>query len=245
METLTQTLERLAMTFTAKDIMVPKEELVCAPDEDSARRLLERYPDFDRIPIVENGRIKAYFDRRSGLLRPIVLEDLVSDATSILDLLSIFTSREFSFILTNDTISGYVHFSDLNKSVVKIPLFVIIETVERILVEKVCQNINENNLGLILSKGRVKSVKKKMRDMKDNRADLGWAPPLYFSELIHFACEFKIVKISCEEAETIIEVRNLVSHADNPLIERHSAVGRLSEANYICTSILDSMNRQK
>jgi hypothetical protein len=28
METLTQTLERLAMTFTVKDIMVPKEKLV-------------------------------------------------------------------------------------------------------------------------------------------------------------------------------------------------------------------------
>ncbi|MBW1982951.1 MAG: hypothetical protein JRJ12_17265, partial [Deltaproteobacteria bacterium] len=86
METLTQMLERLAMTFTVKDIMVPRGELICASDKSSALKRLDEHPEFDVIPVIRKGKISAYLQRQSRQQQRILLDDVISDATSILDL---------------------------------------------------------------------------------------------------------------------------------------------------------------
>ena len=57
MSELENTLERLALAFTAYNIMVPKEELKCAHDEASAKKLLEENSNFDVFPIARNGNL--------------------------------------------------------------------------------------------------------------------------------------------------------------------------------------------
>lgn len=119
---LEDTLQRIARTFTVKDIIIPRELLVYAYDVQSARKKLKENPDYDVIPIMQLGAIFAYFERDSDDLRTIVPNDLVSDNTSVLDLVDILSKRKFCFVLAANSITGYVHFSDLNNRLVKLPI---------------------------------------------------------------------------------------------------------------------------
>jgi len=246
METLTQTLERLAMTFTVKDIMVPRKRLVCASTNAGAKSKLKEHPDFDSIPIMrKNGAICAYFHRHFNQRRSILLEDIISDATSILDLVDILKEREFCFILTDRRIAGYIHFSDLNNPTVKIPFFVILENLERRLVEEIRPDVNAANLNLVLNEQRIKAAKLKMQKMERKRADYGWTSLLYFNEIVNFAVKLKTIRLKGKKIDLISNVRNLIAHADGPLVEEHAHVRRLSEAKDLCLSLLKSMSKNE
>ena len=86
---LEQTLQRLATSFTVKDIMIPTEDLTCVPREKDAPAVSDEYPDFNVIPIKRGEEITGYYERDSGETKPITLHDLISDCTSILDLVTI------------------------------------------------------------------------------------------------------------------------------------------------------------
>jgi hypothetical protein len=126
-----ETLTRLAREFVVRDIMIPASDLVCAAGTPAAVELLERYPDFDMIPLVAQDSLTAYLERAGSGPRPLRMSDLVSDATSILDIVAILTARPRLFGLVRNRIGGYVHFSDLNRPIVKLPFFVLLEAVER------------------------------------------------------------------------------------------------------------------
>jgi hypothetical protein len=85
MSTLTDTLTRLAREFAVRDIMIPECDLVCSSDASEAAKLLDKYPDFDMIPIRTRGVLTAFLERGGSKPRAIRVNDLVSDATSILD----------------------------------------------------------------------------------------------------------------------------------------------------------------
>jgi hypothetical protein len=244
MPKLENTLERLALTFTARDIMVPKEKLLCAPDGTSALRVLDENPDFDVIPIKQKGMISAYIRRNCESITRIQLPEIISDATSILDLVDSLRDREFVFVLSNRCIAGYVHFSDLNNHVVKLPFFAILEALESHLVNKVGPLINGSNLKEVLDKQRVEILTKRMRDMSESRANLGWVNLLSFNEIVLFASRFEKVFLEQKQVEMISKVRNLVCHADSMLVEAHNDVRRLVETKKICFSILSCTKRE-
>jgi len=85
MSTLTDTLTRLAREFAVRDIVIPEFDLVCSSNASEAAKLLDKYPDFDMIPIRTRGGLTAFLERGGSTPRAIRVDDLVSDATSILD----------------------------------------------------------------------------------------------------------------------------------------------------------------
>jgi len=95
MPTIEETLKRLATTFTVKDIMVPDADLKIAADDLAAIRVSHDNPDFSVIPIRQNGKLTGYFERDSRNTKKIALNDLISDGTSLLDLVEILEDRQF------------------------------------------------------------------------------------------------------------------------------------------------------
>jgi len=79
MPTLEETLKRLATTFTARDIMIPNADLVCATDEVEAVGVSHKNPDFNVIPIRQDGNLTGYFERNSRSTKKITPNDLISD----------------------------------------------------------------------------------------------------------------------------------------------------------------------
>jgi hypothetical protein len=73
-------------------------------------------------------------------------EDLLSDGTGLLDLLDLLASRDFFFALSANRICGFIHFSDLNNVLVKLPLFVLLAAVERRLWRRVREGLAQKEL---------------------------------------------------------------------------------------------------
>lgn len=94
MPTTEETLKRLAVTFTARDIMVPAAGLTCAADEGEAKKVSKQNPDFSVIPLRRDTKLTGYFLRDLRATKEITLNDLISDGTSLLDLVEIFEHRE-------------------------------------------------------------------------------------------------------------------------------------------------------
>lgn len=108
MSTLTDTLTRLAREFAVRDIMIPEFDLVCSSDASEAAKLLDKYPDFDMIPIRTCRVLTAFLERGGSTPRAIRVDDLVSDATSIFDAVDILITRPRAFVLVRDRVQGYV-----------------------------------------------------------------------------------------------------------------------------------------
>lgn len=129
---VSQTLDMLAQTFTVRHIMIPRNELTCACSMEKAASIFsDPHCRYDVIPIESEGVITGFVrrgvERRERIAPPI----LVSDGTGLLDLLDVLChDRPFCFVLSKDSVCGFVHFSDFNHPLVKLPLFVLIERVE-------------------------------------------------------------------------------------------------------------------
>src|SRR2546422_10943205 len=108
--------------------MIPERRLVRGHDEFEAAQLLAKYPDFDVIPIPKSGDITSFLDRGTDGPKVVTTEDMVSGDTGVLDLIDVIAKRRHVFVLSRQSIAGYVHFSDLNNHLVKIPLFVLLES---------------------------------------------------------------------------------------------------------------------
>jgi hypothetical protein len=238
MPQLGQTLQRLGLSFTARDIMVPKERLVCAAVETDAPRISELYPDYNIIPIQDNGVLKAFYERDTKASRSITVQDLVSGEASVVDLVEILSGREFCFALVGNEIGGYVHFSDLNNPLVKLTFYVIFEAFERHLltaISPVTEQTIEDTLGL----KRLNRIKERVQNAQADRANLSLENFLYLPEILRIAVAKGKLSRDEERDKSIRMFRNRVSHAGWSLVERHGDVKTLIEAKRICMAVLD------
>jgi hypothetical protein len=183
------TLTRLAREFVVRDIMILVGDLVCASGTPEAVELLDRYPDFDMIPLVAQDSLTAYLERGGSGPRPLRMSDLVSDATSILAIVDILTDRPRVFVLVRNRIGGYVHFSDLNRPIVKLPFLVLLEAVERRFFAMLSGEITPQLIETVLSRNRRANLETRMRHQQASGSNLNWAALLGFKELLLCARE--------------------------------------------------------
>ena len=85
MTNLFDTLQRLITSFVASDIMVPKDQIISAENEDKALQLFDQNPQYDVIPLHREGRLVAFLERGSVRTKSIQIQDVVSAGTPILD----------------------------------------------------------------------------------------------------------------------------------------------------------------
>jgi hypothetical protein len=237
MSKINKTLESLAQTFTARDIMVAVDDLITANSDNSARNKLSRNRNLDMIPIMHGGSVSSFLERgsyRSSQIRP---DNVISESTNILDLVDLLQSRRFYFIGTISNIKGLIHFSDLNNHLVKLPYFVIFEAFEEHLAEEIRSLVDASNLPVILGQDRFLAIDKKMQLLRQNRADLDWVSLLSFEGIVRCAAYFRKIALTTDQIKAISVVRNRVAHAGEPFIRRHGDIKRLSEAKKICLSV--------
>jgi len=222
---ITTTLERLSSTFTTRDVMVNEAQLVWAYSLDQARQLLLEYPAYDVIPIKQNDEFRSYLLRSSGLPFPIQVEQLISDSTPILELPGLFLTMDFYFVLSGKRIAGYIHFSDLNSQLVKIPYFVLLEAVESRIVAKIDRLITEFDLEIVLPE-RANYLKKKVKNLTAEHADQGYVNFMSFTEMVKVARHYNVLNLEEKDLKWVTDIRNRVDHADHPLIQtKRDAIG--------------------
>ena len=233
-----RTIAQLSETFTVRDIMVELPQLIRANDHQEARQLLSNHPEFDIIPLPSSGPVTGYFHRAGSMEERIRLSDLISDGTSIIDLPDLLSKRDFFFVLSLNVVCGFVHFSDLNKELVKLPFFVLFEAVERHLWPAVTARLTESDLGKVLDKQRVELLKQRMNRAKEKKVDLGWAGMLSFNEILRFSMYYGVIQLSHIELEVLASVRNRIAHSDRLLVDEHKDTQRLVQSRELCRKLL-------
>lgn len=163
------TLAQLARTFTVRDIMVAVDGMTRANTPEEAGRLLAEHPDYDHIPLPAHGEVGGYVRRGDLRFQPVRPVDLISDGTSLLDVPDLMVRRDFVFVLSSNRIRGFLHFSDLNNELVKLPFFVLFETIERMLTPQLEDRLTDDALEQVLTDRQ--RLKQKPRSI--------WSPPKF------------------------------------------------------------------
>ncbi len=241
MVSLDNTLERIALSFTVKDIMVPMDKLTKAPDEKIAQELLDKSLEYDVIPIYKGDEIFKYLERGHNKANFIKVADTMSDATSILEVVDILLQRHFGFILSGNRVVGYLHFSDLNNALVKIPFYVMFEALEYALVQRIAELVDEDCLRSAMDPDRYTACVGKMERLRRKDADQAWTSLLHFSEIISVARNFKFIDLDDTEKDILASIRNRVDHATDPLIDDYSSIKKLAVAKRISLNLLDKL----
>jgi hypothetical protein len=149
------------------------------------------------------------------------------------------SKRDFFFVLSSNTIAGFVHFSDLNKSLMKLPFFVLFETVERYLWPLVSSRLDESDLLKVVSEQRAETLKQRKVKAQKKDVDVGWSGLLSFDEILGFAIYYGIIQISHPDREVLANMRNRVAHTDKLLVEAHKDATKLVKTHELCQKIIN------
>ena len=240
MTNLFDTLQRLITSFVASDIMIPKDQILSAENEDIARELLRQNAQYDVIPLHSKGHMVAFLERGNSKSKRIQIEHAVSAGTPILDIVDSFCDRQHLFVLGKCEIIGLIHFSDLNDPVVKLPFFLLLEGLERKITDSIRKSVDEDALPRIITDPkRLNDIRVKMSELQNKKAERDLVSLLYFREILESARYFDKLQLETSQIEDLSCIRNRVAHAAaEELIESTQDVRRLSRVHLICMDLL-------
>ena len=236
MPTLEATLNRLAVTFTARDIMTGNLDLVCGANEKDAASKLEANPDFDVIPIQRDGRLTGYFLRESRTMKRITASDLISDGTSLLDIVDILEVRPFAFVLSRERIQGYVHYSDLNHQLVRLTFYVILEAIERMALNAIRGRDDRESLQRDIDPLRFKQIDDAYK--RAAKAARSLVSYLNLSDLLRLAGKAGAIHIEDGVIKEMKTVRDGAAHVTENLVSTYDDVSRLGRVKQECLRVL-------
>ena len=236
-----RTLAQFSTAFTVRDLMTAQAALVGADSAQAARSQHERY-GYDVIAHPSAGPTTGYY-YRGGALTHITPSDLVSCDTSLLDLLPLLAEREFFFALHGTQISGYVHFSDLNRPLMRLPFYMLLEATERHLLSNLRRTLTEDQAKGALTPSRVSKLQEYLDTAARQRADTNFWDVLGLPDVLEIARKRGLARISEKDqlarsqAADVVRLRNSIAHTGHPLVEGHQAVGRLIRLRSLCSQL--------
>jgi hypothetical protein len=233
------TLAQLGAAFAVRDIMTRYEDLQLVEDEPEAARFFEEQENYDYTASPKSGPLTTYYKRDEPKGQPLRQEDLLSDGTGLLDLLDLLAVRDFFFVLSANRICGFVHFSDLNDELVKLPLFVLLAAVERRLWHRVREGLTEVELKRASEPERFERVLERLEEAKEHRADRDLEGLLYFGEILKLAKYRGLLpQVSSDDRGRLNDTRNRVAHHDRLLVEKHKDVRKLAKIRDLCRELM-------
>jgi hypothetical protein len=227
-------LDRMDAICSVRDIMTPVKQLRRADTLGDAKPLFE---EFDVVPCPRSGEITGFFQRGFDEMQPIEPEHLISESAPLVSLPALLETRRFFFILAGTKIIGYVHYSDLNKPITKIPFYALYQAIERGLWDDANHRITEAMLERIFSPQEVKEFLKKRADHLQENSDLDWTGVFHFHQIIKISRLLGLTHITDADIARLKEIRNRVAHSDRNLVEEFEDVEKLAKAK----SLFDEM----
>jgi len=164
---------------------------------------------------------------------------LVSDGTSLFEMPELLKQNSFYFVLSANTIIGYVHYSDLNKSIMKIPFFALFQLTESALWEKFKDRITEDNMRIVFGEDQAKRFTAARKEATKSNVDVGWTGVFTFPSILRLARHFGLVHFTDDEIGLLRDVRNNVSHSDKNLVAQHSDVEMLVRAYSMFQQVIE------
>lgn len=215
--------------------MTPVNQLKRADTIDQAEQLFNEY---DVVPYPRSGEINGFFQRSDSEIRPVEPELLLSAGTSVFEVLKLLNQSKFYFVIMGNRVVGYVHYSDFNRSITKIPLFAILQTFEKGLWGRIQDRITEKDLQSVFTEDENKRFIKKYRSNKKGNVDIGWTGVFTFPYVLRLARFYGQIDLPDDEIRLLKETRNKVAHSDRVILSSYNDVRKVTRAYEICQSLI-------
>jgi hypothetical protein len=185
---------------------------------------------------LHDGNIIGYFERRSGKTTAITPGHLLSDGTSLLDLVEILEHRQFSFVLSRHKIEGYIHFSDLNHNLVKLTFYVILQALEGMAMKSLEGMTDQESLQSQLDPERFRQIKNAYK--RAGNAAQSLANYLNLPDMLRLADLAGKIHVESNLVKAMKEVRDGAAHVSENLVSNYAGVTKLAEVKRECLRIL-------
>jgi hypothetical protein len=162
--------------------------------------------------------------------------DLIGDGTGILDLVDILESREFVFVLGPKQIDGYIHFSDLNRPLVKFTFYVLLQGVECVALDLMKARLTDDFLKGTLGTVRFAQIRQSYKRAGD--AGQSIINYLNIADALKLACGDGKLEIEDSAIQAIKRVRDGAAHVSENLVSDHRDVMKLAEVKSQCLRVL-------
>ena len=180
----------LASGITARAILEPLRSCpAIAPSAEMRRTLHARSFDIAGVRQESDGPVIGYVMTESlkdGVVKDhmiaIALEQLISEATPLVRLLSILKDRSYVFVLSEREVVGIVTRADLNKPPVRVYLFGLISLLEMHLGYWVKVSYREDSWKKFLKPNRLVAAQKVQTDGKARKQDMVLVECLQFCD---------------------------------------------------------------
>ena len=228
----------LERDFTVEKIMIDVNDLVVGTSLEECEALSEQYPTYDIIPLSQKGTIMGFWDTVAKKIIPITPKHLITNKTSIFQLLDLFENERYFFVLGNTRITGFVHCSDINNDLVKIPFYILLQSLESLILGQL--NLTVEAVGKIGNKQRVDDLIREHEMKLSNDIQLNKIQGLYLSEILELGMKQQIIKLKPQLKQYLEDFRNRVSHADKTLLSEEKDIHKLKRIKDYCISALQN-----
>ncbi|WP_066304095.1 hypothetical protein [Bacillus sp. FJAT-29814] len=158
------------------------ENLTTCNVDDQARDVKNTMSqkDYDIFGVRDKDRVIGFVKRDDlnsdqkieNFVRKFSADDLISDSTSLIDLLDIFQDKEFIFILERNSVSKIVTVADLQKQPIRMLAFSLISLLEMYLLSLIKGYYSNESWIPLLSESRLDMAKKLMEARMENNEAL-------------------------------------------------------------------------
>lgn len=227
-------INQLSRAFSVQDIMTHVKDLKRASSYSGATRLFRQY---DIVPFPARGLVEGFYESNFVEKQPIEREKILSDGTSLFDLPGLFLKSDFYFVISAAEVAGYVHYSDLNKPVVKIPLFAMYQAYERMLWDKISHRVTEDVVKMLFQ-DKAESLIRAKRNAERGNIDLYWVGVFTFPYIAKIGRHFGVSHLEDEQIKHLKDLRNSVAHSDHNLVRDKQDVKRLASTYSLLRSLV-------
>lgn len=230
-----ESLERLSKTVSVQDVMTSTKDLKRADTLEEARNL---FHEFDVVPFPRRGRLEGFFKRDSDDVIPLEVDHLLSSDTDVLQIPKLLGNQPFYFVVSINSVIGYIHYSDLNKVITKVPFFVMFQGAERRLWDRIEHRISESDLYKVFEENAAKGFLARRDEASQGNVDLSWIGVFTFPSVLRLARYYGLIDLPDHDIGLLRETRNNVAHSDKLLVTRYDDVVSLAEAYDLIKEII-------
>ena len=223
---------QIAPFLTVRMMMTPKSELCIFKSEDSVSCALSvmKENNYDVAPVETDGVLDRFVEKEKLMGKPgslicdkvaqfITIKHIVSEHTSIENLLSLFCQQDFFFVIRQGEVAGIITYADLNKRVVKTLFYLLVSELEELLIKLIKHRFPkiEDCLKYVSPKRR-KELQKTLIEAKKGNTEIS---------MEHYLCLSDIMTIISKDVELIKSFGFTKSQARkilNPLVELRNRV---------------------
>ena len=134
-----------------------------------------------------------------------------------------------------------MHYSDLNRTVAKLPFFALFEDLEARLWDHINSVTQSRDVEAVFKSSRAKRLLHERSKRERADTDIGWTGLLSFADILALSKHHGLIVLTATEQRDLVSKRNAVAHPDHPLVAHYLEVKQLLNVRDLCARLVSTL----